>query len=383
MPRMTMRSLSSAPTRAHARLRLVGVFLSITLLLLLAGCRSEPALSAYLDSHKQQLNRPAASAEGGPREFVVEPGMTSRAIAQRLQSTGLIDDAFLFEAYVRVNGLGNRLQAGTYKLSPEMTPVQIADALQHAQAASITISIPEGWRIEQIADYLNANGLLDGTEYKRLALSGAEGVPPGTTYSFSNALPAGASLEGYLFPATYQLPREGATAADLIRRQLDTFAERVPPLYQDAVSKGTTKQRLREVLTLASIVDREAVVDEERPVIAGVYLNRLAQGMMLQADPTVQYAMGYQPDTGQWWKTPVSLDEYAQVLSPYNTYLHEGLPPGPIANPSLASIKAVLNPAQHDYLYFVAVGDGTGRHVFARTYAEHEQNVARYMSRQP
>ena len=166
---------------------------------------------------------------------------------------------------------------------------------------------------------------------------------------------------------------------DVLTRQLDTFAERVVPLYEEARAKGTTDLSLHEVLTLASIVEREAVVREERPTIAGVYLNRLAGGIKLDADPTVQYAMGYQPASGQWWKTPVTLDEYSTVNSPYNTYLNTGLPPGPIAAPGLSSIEAVLNPEKHNYLYFVALPDGSGRHVFAETYDEQLQNVAKYM----
>jgi len=133
------------------------------------------------------------------------------------------------------------------------------------------------------------------------------------------------------------------------------------------------------VLTMASIVEREAVVAEERPAIAGVYLNRLAAGIKLEADPTVQYAMGYQPATDQWWKTPVFLEEYSSVDSPYNTYLYPGLPPGPIANPGLSSISAVLQPADHEYLYFVALPDGSGRHVFATTFEEHRVNVQKYL----
>ena len=117
---------------------------------------------------------------------------------------------------------------------------------------------------------------------------------------------------------------------------------------------------------------------EERPAIARVYLNRLAAGMPLQADPTVQYALGYQPATGQWWKTPVFLEEYSSVVSPYNTYLNGGLPPGPIASPGLSSILAVLNPEPNDYLFFVALPDGSGRHVFATTFEEHQENVRRY-----
>ncbi len=149
-------------------------------------------------------------------------------------------------------------------------------------------------------------------------------------------------------------------------------------LYRQMAAGMARPMTLREVLTLASIVERETGVDDERPMIAGVYLNRLARGIKLEADPTVQYAMGYQARTGQWWKSPVFLEEYAAVISPYNTYLNLGLPPGPIANPGLRSIEAVLKPAQHDYLFLMAAADGSGRHVFALTFAEHLENVKRY-----
>jgi UPF0755 protein len=201
-------------------------------------------------------------------------------------------------------------------------------------------------------------------------------------YPFLQERPAGSSLEGYLFPETYEIPAVGTTPADVLSRQLDVFAARVLPLYESAVASGTTTLDLHTVLTVASIVEREAVITEERPDIAGVYLNRLAQGIRLEADPTVQYAMGFQEETGQWWKTPVFLEEYSSVVSPYNTYLNDGLPPGPIASPGLSSIEAVLNPGQHDYLYFVATPDGTGAHIFATTFEEHAENVQRYQSGQ-
>ena len=231
-------------------------------------------LSAYLQTHRDQLAQ-RASATPQPTQFVIEPGTPARTVAQNLQDAGLISDARLFEAYVRANNLGNRLQAGTFTLSPDMTLVQIAEALQNARAAEISVTIPEGWRLEQIADYLNSTGQLNGVAYRRLASEGnLADLGPGS-YDFLVGRPAGAGLEGYLFPDTYQLPAAGATAADLIRRQLDDFARRVLPLYEEALSQGRTSLTLHEVITLASIVEREAVVAEERPMIAGVYLNRL------------------------------------------------------------------------------------------------------------
>lgn len=371
--------------------RMIGWLVMVALALVLAACSSDQLLAAYLAANQDALRRPAAST-AHPMQFVVQPGTTARTIAGNLQNAGLISDARLFEAYVRANGLANKLEAGKYTLSPHMTPIEIAGILQHALAPSIPVTIPEGWRLEQTADQLTDSGILDGNEYRALATDpswrptapiSVETQTPDPTlgassYGFLDDRPRGASLEGYLYPDTYEIPAENPKAADLVRRQLDNFASQVIPLYEAARAEGTTILLLHEVLTLASIVDREAVVDDERPIIAGVYLNRLKAGMKLDADPTVQYAMGYQPETGRWWKTPVSLEEYAHVDSPYNTYLHAGLPPGPIASPGIESIRAVLYPARHDYLYFVALPGASGRHAFSRTYEEHLENVRRF-----
>ena len=314
---------------------------------------------------------------------MVAPGTPAKTIAQDLQAAGLINDALLFEAYVRSQGLSSKLEAGTHTLSPDMTIPEIADVMQNALAPSITVTVRPGWRLEQTADILNRNDANSGDAYRQAATAAdLSGLTPEDRkrFSFLQFLPAGQSLEGYLYPDSYELPREGATAADLLKRQLDEFEAKVMPVYWEAVAQDAATPDLHQVLTLASIVEREAVLDEERPTIAGVYLNRLARDMRLEADPTVQYAMGFQPASGQWWKTPVFLEEYSQVDSPYNTYLTTGLPPGPIAAPRLASIRAVLNPEQHDYLYFVAEPGGSGRHIFSRTFEEHLENVKRYQN---
>jgi len=354
---------------------------AILLLLLAAGCSRQDMLASYLVNNKEAINRPH-SVDTRSIRFEVTPGSTAKAIAEQLAAADLISDATLFEAYVRVQGIGERLEAGTYYLYPAMTPVEIASALQNSRAASIRITIPEGWRIEQIADYLRDRQMpLDSDDYRQRALSGDLSGLDLARYGFLNSRPEGTSLEGYLFPSTFDLPAEGATASDLLTRQLDAFLAQVVPVYQAAVENGETSLDLYAVLTLASIVEREAVVPEERPAIAAVYLNRLVAGMKLDADPTVQYAMGYQAATDQWWKTPVFLEEYSSVVSPYNTYLYVGIPPGPIASPGLASIIATLSPDQHNYLYFVATPDGSGAHVFAETYEEHVENVQRYQNR--
>ncbi|MCH5376026.1 MAG: endolytic transglycosylase MltG, partial [Planctomycetes bacterium] len=261
--------------------------------------------------------------------FVVEPGTPARAIGEDLVAAGLISDDLLFEAYVRVNNLAERLEAGTFMLAPSMTMVEIVEALQDAEATSITVTIPEGWRLEQVAEYLDEIGLFTDYDaaqettgadsYREQALSGdLTGLDP-ALYPFLQDRPAGASLEGFLFPDTYDVPAVGTVPADVLSRQLDNFAAKVIPAYEEAVANGTTNLDLYAVLTLASIVEREAVIPEERPDIAAVYLNRIENGIALEADPTVQYAMGYQEETGQWWKTPVFLEEYGSVISPYNT----------------------------------------------------------------
>lgn len=371
---------------AHVRASRVSI-VSVYIILLsvagltLSGC-NDLMQRVYLQGRTDEVNV-AVSTDDNPRRFVVESGTTARQISQNLVAAGLINDARLFEAYVRVNGIATQLEAGTFILTPSMTLVEIAALLQESQAASVAVTIPEGWRLEQIGDYLEAADLFsDPTQlaiYRSQTVAGTLTDLDSNAFPFLQERPPGASLEGYLFPDTYEIPAIAAFADDLLRRQLETFGARVVPLYEEAMRNGATALSLHEVLTVASIVEREAVVPSERPAIAAVYLNRLVNGMRLEADPTVQYAMGYQSTTNQWWKTPVFLEEYSSVDSPYNTYLYGGLPPGPIASPGLSSIEAVLYPDSHGYLFFVALPDGTGAHVFAETFEEHSANVRRYL----
>jgi UPF0755 protein len=251
-----------------------------------------------------------------------------------------------------------------------MTIPEIAEALQQGRPQEMVVTIPEGWRMEQIAALLEQEAVMPGEEFLALAREGD------VAYPFLADRPRDATLEGYLFPDTYRLPL-GARGSDLIQRTLENFDRRVTPqLRQDATAQGLS---LFQVITLASIVEREGAVREELPLIASVYRNRLDQNMKLDADPTVQYALGFQPDTEQWWKRPLSLEEYDQVDSPYNTYLNPGLPPGPICNPGLAAIRAVIYPTPSDYVYFVRndVADD-GSHVFAMTFEEHQRNLQQY-----
>jgi UPF0755 protein len=277
----------------------------------------------------------------------------------------------LFLNLVKYEKVGTKIQAGEYVLRKTMTVDEIIDAVQHGLAKMITVTIRPGWRAEEIADYLATLGFKNYNRDQFLKL-----VREGKfDYAFlkdrpKNALP---SLEGFLFPESYNVPYDITNDA-LITLMLDTFEQRVTDKTRQEIA--AQKMTMLEALTLASIVEREAVVANERPIIASVFLNRIKKKMFLQSDSTAQYALGYQATTKQWWKSPVTIDELAGVNSPYNTYRNAGLPPGPICNPSLASIVAAAEPAQTEYLYFFSKGDGT--HAFAKTYEEHQQNQQKY-----
>ncbi len=322
----------------------------------------------YLQFRQKDLQTPL-NPNGESVVFVVQPGETAAQIAEHLEQAGLSADASLFRWLVRYYDLGNSLEAGEYELSPGMNMMEIAERLQHGRLRETTVTIPEGWRLEEVAAYLGAQGIVDQGEFLALATSGE------FDFDFLRNRPPEASLEGYLFPDTYRIAPSFGTR-DVVMLMLTNFGDRfTPEMRARADALGMT---IHEVVTLASIVEREAVIPDERPLIAAVYLNRLEQVMYLGADPTVQYALGFNQDTGKWWGT-LTPEDYQSVDSPYNTYTHLGLPPGPICNPGLASMQAVLYPADVDYLYFLRndiAGDGS--HVFSRTFEEHLANQAKY-----
>ena len=327
-------------------------------------------LGLYLQQHLAELKTPAGS-DSSPVNFRVTLGEYPSEVAANLQSQGLIKDADLFVNLVKYLHVGEKIQAGEYVLDRTMTMDQIIAALQHGRAKTIIVTIRPGWRAEEIADYLATLGLANFNKDQFLQL-----VKGGNyDYWFMRDRPNGAptSVEGFLFPETYNVPFDITTDA-LIKLMLDTFNQRVTDKLRQGAA--ASKMTFYEEVTLASIVEREAVAADERPIIASVFLNRLKKKMYLQADSTAQYALGYQAAAQQWWKSPMTIDELTKGNSPYNTYLHLGLPPGPICNPSLASIIAAVEPAQTDYLYFYAKGDGT--HAFSKTFEEHQQNQQKY-----
>lgn len=338
--------------------------------------------SLYLSSHQSELNEPGGDNPASVT-FIVEPGETAASVAARLAEAGLVSDGEVFRRFMSYNDLDVSLEAGVYTLRATMTMHEIANALQHGGAAAVTVTIPEGWRMEQIAWFLDQQELVRNDDF--LAYVRTAQFP----FVWLSDRPVGASLEGFLFPDTYELPMKTTPEAvvDLMVSNFGSRAAaeiegRLPGKQLFDLSLGTYRpMTVFDVVTLASIVEREAVLDEERPIIASVYYNRLdpayieETALRLSADPTVQYARGVDPTTGNWWN-PMQPGEGQTLESPYNTFKVQGLPPGPICNPGLASILAVLNPADTTYLYFHAIGDG--KHVFASTLAEHLRNQEQY-----
>jgi UPF0755 protein len=302
----------------------------------------------------------------------VPPGASASDIGADLQQRGLIRSSLAFRLAAEQAGVGSTLAAGDYELSKSMSTNDIIQVLAKGQVKrGLVATIPEGWRSEQIADRLQATGFASRTEFLQAVATPA--AVPG--FDLIGQSPP-ARLEGYLFPETYQVPQKvaGADAAELMLRM---FSQRVG---DELKTRNESKLTPQQVIILASIVEREAKQASERPTIASVYLNRLAADMPLQADPTVQYAVATRDGAAaagyNYWKNTLSEDDL-RIDSPYNTYVVKGLPPGPICNPGEASILAVLQPAKTDYMYFVATTDGSGTHLFARTLAEHNANVAR------
>lgn len=307
------------------------------------------AAAAGFYAHREYLARLEPIA-GEPRIFEVTSGQTVAAIAARLETEGLIRDRRVFELRARERDLGRSLQAGSYLLDPALGVDGLLDTLAGGKVATRKVTFPEGLHLEQSAARAEAAGFGAAQEYLKLATDEAE--------SFGiEGLPAGASLLGYLYPDTYQLPLD-AGPRDLIEAQVQRFVT----VWRE-VSNGAPESphSRHELVTMASLIEREVKADEERAKVAGVIENRLRRKMKLEFCSTVFFALGETKER--------LLYRDLQVKSPYNTYLHQGLPPGPIANPGRPSLAAALRPEQHDKLYFVLTAEG--RHLFSRTGAEH------------
>jgi UPF0755 protein len=294
--------------------------------------------------------------------FTVEDGQPVVIIASNLQQLGLIRNATALVDYLIYTGLDTSIQIGTFELSPAMSIVDIARELQDSTPADVTFVILSGWRMEEIAASLPTSGLSITPED---FLASASSPPAGFDF-LSDAV----TTEGFFYPDTYVLSRQ-TTTSEFVESLVRNFSLH---LTSD-LTEGFSRQNLTvyQAVTLASIVERESIQDEEAPQIASVYLNRLNIGMKLDADPTVQYALGFNPVQGTWWTNPLSAADL-HIVSPYNTYENAGLPPGPISSPGLNSLQAVAFPAETPYYYFRARCDGSGLHVYAETFDEHIAN---------
>lgn len=305
----------------------------IALALMLGGCGGTP--------------------HGTPVRFTIPQGSGVSAAADTLAARGIVSSRLVFRVYAQLSGLGDTMEAGVYEIRPGTALGEIVRKLASGDVVKERLVVPEGWTVRQIAVRIAALASAPADSISAFLLSGAAAAQMHVP---------GPSLEGYLYPATYVFPL--GTSPESVMRALVTRYRQVwtPALRARADSAGLSE---REVVTLASVVEKEAKIWGERDTIAAVYRNRLRLGMPLQADPTVQYALG----THQERLLYSHIREVAE--NPYNTYTHPGLPPGPIASPSEGAIRAALYPAAVEYLYFVARPDG--RHVFTKSLVEHNR----------
>lgn len=303
----------------------------------------------------------AKDANAESRTFVISRGETAGSIAQRLQNEGFIRSALAFAYLLYETGRETSLQSGTYTISAAFTPRELARVFEKAPSEQAVLRIIEGWRLSETAAAVNkAFPSISADDFTKAAVVGLR----------KNTVLAGlapeSSLEGFLFPDTYFF-KPTATATQIVDALLDQFEQRVgQTLRQAAVDR---KMTIYDIVKLASIVEREARDRQESATIAGVYSNRLEIEMKLDADPTIQYALG------DWRELSLADLEFE---SPYNTYRVAGLPPTPICSPGQAALEGAAKPAQVPWFYFVAKSDGTGGHAFAKTLEEHEANRIKY-----
>ncbi len=298
--------------------------------------------------------RPVAGS-GEAQDFTVASGENAPTIAQHLVDAGLLRNRNAFVSYVNFRGLRARLKVGRYSVSPTLSGGAIADLLAGGRTLSRRIVVPEGYTLKQIEASAVSIGI------SKVDFQAALGT--GHNQPFLAGIPAGVSLEGYLFPDSYQIG-SGTTAASLVGDMLDNFGKRVGPEYTQAfAAEGLS---LHQGLTMASIVEREVNIPADRPIVAQIFLKRLKLGQSLGSDVTTHYA-------ADLLGAPFNTD----LNSPYNTRRAVGLPPGPICSPGLSAMDAVAHPASTDYLYFLSGKDGKTH--FAKTYAEHQRNIAKYL----
>ena len=290
-------------------------------------------------------------SDGAPVIMTIASGQSGSSVGRQLKKKGIIRSELLFKIVLKLTSSASDLKAGKFDLRKNMSEFEVINCIKSGRCTHYEkVTFLEGWRSEEIAEELAELGITNAHEFLRIVRQ--------------------EKLEGKLFPSTY-LFTANMPARAVVNKMLSQYEQATGPLFKTYPTKLTENQ----VLTLASIVEREAVVHDERPKIAAVYLNRFNIGKKLEADPTVQYALGFNLRENRYWKKGLTYQDL-KIDSPYNTYRYNGLPPGPICNPGYESIRAVLTPEPNfEALYFVA--ESGGRHVFSRTFDEHRRHIKR------
>lgn len=300
---------------------------------------------------------------GCAKIFKIEKGEKTSIIAERLESEGLVSRKYYFLYYLKTNKLEGKILPGEYELRSEMNIPEVAIMITHEQNKFVKITFPEGWDSKKIAERISNNGF-SGDEFLNITENPSYDLI--SKYSFFSMLPKGISLEGYLFPDTYFFSQK-LTAEEITGKILANFDNRLTPeLREEIKNQGKT---LNEVITMASIIEREVRSDEDRKVVSGLFWDRIKNGQPLQSCATIAYVLGENKDQYSF--------EDTRIESPYNTYINAGIPPGPICNPGISSIEAAIYPKYTDYNYFLS-DPKTGKTVFSRTIEEHNANKYKY-----
>ena len=306
-----------------------------------------------------RLNYSSGKNDASVVDFVIKPGEKVYEIAEHLRQAKLINSAALFKIYVKLNDFSGRLQAGSYKIAGNLSLVEAVNLLQHG-TFDARLTFPEGWRTEEMVEYLSQTFRLNNQNFR-----------------VADFLNQSKYLEGYLFPDTYVVPFDIKTS-ELISLMTSNFDKRVDNKMRSDLERSGLS--LKDAVTLASIIERESNNDKDRPVIAGILLKRLKSGWPLETDATIQYALASinRKEGEDWWPKELSAADLT-VDSPYNTRKNQGLPPGPISNPGLLSIKAVVYSLETPYWFYLT--DKNGVTHYAKTLQEHEDNISKFLSR--
>ncbi|OHA62873.1 MAG: hypothetical protein A3E07_00690 [Candidatus Wildermuthbacteria bacterium RIFCSPHIGHO2_12_FULL_45_9] len=306
--------------------------------------------------------------------FRIKQGEGSWEIARELEKEGLIRSALFFQLHVLMKDFASKLQAGTYKVSPSLSPARIAQKFVSGQIIQTKMRILEGWSIERIGNYAQEENLLNREEFfqaagfspKQKGKALASAIELASDYDFLADKPSNMGLEGYLFPDTYQI-QEDENAEKLVRRMLENFDRQLTSQMRQDIQAG--RHTIYDVVTMASIIEKEVRTPEDKKIVSGIFWKRLAEGMPLQADATITYVTGKR-------STNISLEEL-KIASPYNTYQYPGLPLGPISNPGIESLKAAIYPTESSYWFYLSKPDGET--VFSKTYQEHLAAKQKYL----